>query len=138
LSDIDVAILLADGFSREEMWRLELELAGQVCELLESDQVDFFVLNIAPLVAQFEIISTGLVLLSNDETKRTDYEVAVMNRYWDFKRYDEEYDAHFVRRLKGTLDDAQRQEYAATLGEVRRLSDPTRETTGAIPGSVPE
>jgi predicted nucleotidyltransferase len=106
LSDIDAAVLLVDGYSREEMWRFELELAGQVCEILETDQVDFYVLNTAPLVAQFAIISTGLVLLSNDETKRTDYEVAVMNRYWDFKRYDEEYDAHFVRRLKGSLDDA--------------------------------
>ncbi len=124
LSDVDIAVLL-DGGTREAIWRLELEMADQVCDLLQTGEVDFVVLNTAPLRAQFEIISTGQVLQSNDEEKRTDFEVAVMSEYWDFKKYDAEYDFYLLHRLRENLSDAERQEYHAALGKIRRLSGAT-------------
>lgn len=124
LSDVDIAVLL-DGLTKEAIWRLELEMADQVCDFLQTSEVDFVVLNTAPLRAQFEIISTGQILQSNDEEKRTDFEVAVMSAYWDFKKYDEEYDFYLLRRLKENLSDVERQEYHAALGKIRRLSGST-------------
>ena len=133
LSDVDIAVLL-DGLTKETIWRLELEMADQVCDLLQTSEVDFVVLNTAPLRAQFEIISTGQILQSNDEGKRTDFEVAVMSGYWDFKKYDEEYDVYLLRRLKENLNDVERQEYHAALGKIRRLSDSTEKPAEARSG----
>ena len=133
LSDVDIAVLL-DGLTREAIWRLELEMAVQVCDLLQTSEVDFVVLNTAPLRAQFEIISTGRILQSNDEEKRTDFEVAVMGEYWDFKRYDEEYDVYLLRRLKENLNDVEREEYRAALGKIRRLFGSTKRPAEVLSG----
>lgn len=123
LSDVDIAVLL-DDLAKEEIWHLELEMADRVCDFLQTSEVDLVVLNTAPLVARFDVISTGKVLQSNDEEKRTDFEVAVMTEYWDFKKYDEEYDQYFLRRLKENLTDVERQEYQTALRKAGRMPQP--------------
>jgi len=115
LSDVDIAVLLRDGHSQEWLWAVEDELAIAVCDSLQRDDVDLVILNTAPLTFQFEVIATGELLLSNDEAARTDFEVAVMTRYWDFKKYEEEYDHYLLTRIKERFSDVERQEYHAAL-----------------------
>jgi predicted nucleotidyltransferase len=55
LSDVDLAVLLQRDLSKETMWHLESKLAVEVSDLLQTSNVDFYVLNLAPLSAQFEI-----------------------------------------------------------------------------------
>ncbi|MBC8447665.1 MAG: nucleotidyltransferase domain-containing protein [Chloroflexi bacterium] len=119
LSDVDIAVLLRDGGNNQEwLWAVEDELAVAVCDVLQSSDVDLVVLNTAPLPFQFEVIAAGELLLSNDEAARTDFEVAVMTRYWDFKKYDEEYDRYLLARIKERFSDVERQEYHAALDKV--------------------
>lgn len=118
LSDMDVAILLRDGQSRERLWAVEDQLAVAVSDSLQNSNVDLVILNTAPLTFQFEVIATGELLLSNDEAARTDFEVAVMTRYWDFKKYEEEYDRYLLARIKEHFSDVERQEYHAALDKV--------------------
>jgi len=117
LSDVDLAVLLRVDMPKQQMWRLEDALAVEVSDILSTDEVDFFVINLAPLHAQFEIIATGRLLYSADENARTDFEVWVMNRYWDFEPYRRLFDSYLIQRIKKEFSDAERQQYLATLGQ---------------------
>jgi hypothetical protein len=103
------------------MWRLGLRLDVEVCDVLGTDDVDVIVLNTAPLEAQFEVIRTGILLHSNDEGIRTEYEVQMMSAYWDFKKVLDEYDAYALRRIREGMTDVERREYQATLDKIRRM-----------------
>ncbi len=118
LSDVDLAVLLREDLPKETLWRLEERLAVEISERLENRNLDFVVLNLAPLVAQFEVISTGRLLLSNDEVRRTDYEVAVMTEWWDFQKYEELFDRYLLERIKEDFGDVEREQYHAALGAV--------------------
>jgi predicted nucleotidyltransferase len=119
LSDIDVALLLRDGLP--DPAHLELRLAVEVSSMLGSDDVDVVVLNDAPLEAQFEIVSTGRLIHSNDEPARTDYEVLMMSKYWDFKKYLDEYDFYVLKRIREQMSDAERRVYQAARDTIRKL-----------------
>jgi hypothetical protein len=121
LSDLDIALLLRPDLPREAMWRLGLRLDVEVCDVLGTDDVDVIVLNTAPLEAQFEVIRTGILLHSNDEGIRTEYEVLMMSAYWDFKKVLDEYDAYALRRIREDMTDVERREYQATLDKIRRM-----------------
>lgn len=137
LSDVDIAVLLRDGRNSQEwLWAVEDELAVTVCDLLQSSDVDLVILNSVPLTFQFEIIVTGELLLSNDEAARTDFEVAVMTRYWDFKKYDEEYDHYLLVRIKERFNDVERQEYHAALGKAGRPAAQAAKAPGLLLGGV--
>jgi len=103
------------------MWRLGLRLNAEVCNILGTEDVDVIVLNTAPLEAQFEIIRTGKLLHSSDENIRTEYEVQMMNAYWDFKKVLDEYDAYALKRIREGMTDVERREYQATLDKIRRM-----------------
>jgi hypothetical protein len=115
LSDLDIALLLQPDLPREAMWRLGLRLDVEVCDLLGIEDVDVIVLNTAPLEAQFEVIRTGILLYSNDEGIRTEYEVQMMSAYWDFKKVLDEYDAYAFRCIRDGMTDVESQGYQATL-----------------------
>jgi len=117
LSDVDLAVLLRADIPKQQMWRLEDALAVEVSRILETERVDFFVINLAPLHAQFEIIATGRLLYSADENARTDFEVWVMNRYWDFEPYRRLFDNYMIQRIKEEFSDVERQQYLTTLGQ---------------------
>ena len=121
LSDMDIALLLRPDLPRETMWRLGLRLDVEVCDILGTDNVDVIILNTAPLEAQFEIIRTAVLLHCNDENVRTDYEVWMMNAYWDSKRMWEEYDAYALQRIREKMTDAERQQYQDTIAKIRRM-----------------
>jgi hypothetical protein len=121
LSDLDIALLLRPDLPREAMWRLGLRLDVEVCDVLGTDDVDVVVLNTAPLEAQFEVIRTGILLYSNDEGIRTEYEVLMMSAYWDFKKVLDEYDAYALRRIREGMTDAERREYQAAIDKIRRM-----------------
>ena len=121
LSDIDIALLLRPDLPEEAMWRLGLRLNAEVCNILGTENVDVIVLNTAPLEAQFEIIRTGKLLHSSDENIRTEYEVQMMNAYWDFKKVLDEYDAYALKRIREGMTDVERREYQATLDKIRRM-----------------
>jgi len=123
LSDIDLGILTGDNLTEECLWRVEDALAADLRRVLLTDQVDFVLLNLAPLRIRYEVITRGRVLYSADEGARADFESYVLRRYWDFARYLEEYDRCFLIRIKEALDETQRREYqdtAAKVGAVHR------------------
>jgi predicted nucleotidyltransferase len=116
LSDVDLAVLLRRDLRKGEMWRLEDQLTVTASDLLETSDLDLFVINLAPLAAQFEIISAGRLLLSNDEAWRTDFEVTLMAEWWDFQEYEALFDRYLLERIKEGFGDAEQEQYSAALG----------------------
>jgi predicted nucleotidyltransferase len=121
LSDIDIGVLTRDGLAEEHLWRLEDALAADLRPVLYTDKVDLIVLNLAPLRIRYEVITRGEVLYSADDGARADFESYSLRRYWDFKKYAEEYDRCFLTRIKEALDETQRLQYQDTFAKVRAV-----------------
>jgi predicted nucleotidyltransferase len=115
-SDVDVAVLAGQGIERERLWRMEDRWA-----VAWPDWLDLHVLNLAPIPAQFEIITHGRRLWQRSLERVADYESWVRRRYWDMEpRLEREWQA-FVERLWEQRNDTERQEYKAALEQVRAV-----------------
>ena len=121
LSDFDLGVLLDTSFTKAEIWKAEEGFYLEICDILNVSEVDLVILNRAPVVAFFEIISTGTLFFSNDEIKRTDYEVWVMNRYWDYKPLLNEYFFHLEKRIRRKARSVEREEYQAAIRNARKI-----------------
>ena len=121
LSDMDIGVLARDGLARERLWEIEDALAADLGRALRTDNLDLIVLNLAPLRIQYEVITRGEVLYSADDGARADFESYSLRRYWDFKKYLEEYDRCFVTRIKEAMDETQRRQYQDTFAKVRAV-----------------
>jgi len=108
-SDVDIALLLRPGLP--DVAHLELQLDVEICNVLDSDEVDVIFLNGAPLPMQAKVIRTGRLIVSNDDTARVDYEVVTMNRWWDVQPFIKTYRRIFFQRLKESFSDEQRRTY---------------------------
>ncbi|MGQ9628980.1 MAG: type VII toxin-antitoxin system MntA family adenylyltransferase antitoxin [bacterium] len=139
LSDVDIALLVRDEvLKRDWRWGVEVHFMGEVEDILGTDEVDVVILNKVPLSFRFEIISTGNLLASSDEEARTDFEVRTMQEYWDYRRIEEEYDRHFLERIKRGFGDVERQEYNRAFGAARRMRDAIERTRPEVAGGVSE
>jgi predicted nucleotidyltransferase len=95
LSDIDIAVLFDDTLLQKEAFDLQLELIGELTELLKTNNVDLVILNDSPLLLTYNIIREGIILKS-DEPVRVKFETKIMSRYLD-ERY------HIQRHAKESL-----------------------------------
>ena len=99
-SDIDVAVYLTpskpEGYSKREA-----ELLAYLVTQLHTDSIDLRILNMLPLVFQYGIIKEGILILSHDEKRRTEFETSVMIRFFELKPYLDEYQQMLSRRIRG-------------------------------------
>jgi uncharacterized protein len=100
LSDVDVAILLAEPVDPAEVPRLALDYTNSVLRALGTDEVSVVVLNTASLTLRHRVIRDGQVLLDRLPTRRRDFEVRSQGLYLDFKPVLDAYDDALLRRLQ--------------------------------------
>jgi hypothetical protein len=86
LSDVDVAVLLDENLTKQEMFDLELKIIDDIVGILKIDDIDLTIMNLAPLTLNNNIIKQGYILKS-DENKRVHFETYLMSRYLDEKYY---------------------------------------------------
>jgi len=109
LSDVDVAYLLDEKLSSKEMEARNDELYRAIAVCLKTDHVSVVCLNEAPLRIRQAVISTGKVLYSSDERKRTEFTETTMRDYMDTRPMREEYYYYLSERIKeGGLGHRQR------------------------------
>jgi len=117
-SDVDVAVLLRDGLSREEMaeWRLQLlvDLGA-----FSDREVDVVVLNTAPPVLQNQVLRYGRLIYERDREQRIRFEVRARQVYFDVKPMLDYHSKELIRRIK-----------EVGLGWRRRGHQYSLETTG--------
>jgi predicted nucleotidyltransferase len=81
LSDVDIAVYLSEG---EITIERKMEILGKLMELLETDEIDFVILNTAPLTLRMKVLENKTVIVDNAPFLRYAYESVTMRKYFDF------------------------------------------------------
>ncbi len=98
-SDVDVALLLADGVDPKQAWDLQLEVMGEV-ETAFARRADVAVLNTSPLVFCYLSLKHGRLIFDRGSPQRPEFEARVYVTYFDLKPYLDIYDAAMFKRVK--------------------------------------
>jgi predicted nucleotidyltransferase len=93
LSDIDIAISFDEKVHADERFDLRLETLGQLVDLFKTDEVDLVVLNDAPPLLSHRILKEGVLIFSDNEKSRLEFEVKAVLKYLDWKPYLEKFTA---------------------------------------------
>jgi len=99
LSDIDFAVLLSDGFTRERIEKLRLFITGLVTETIATEEYDLVILNTAPTRFAHSVLKDGVPLCVNDREQLNDFRERTMMRYLDFSYYRREFDKVFLEKV---------------------------------------
>jgi predicted nucleotidyltransferase len=99
LSDVDVALLLRTGVSREAAFKLRLRMMTALGRAFDADEIDVIVLNDAPLLLQHRVLRDGKVLFCRDELRRVRYEARAISKYLDFQHLERIYNRALLARL---------------------------------------
>ncbi len=82
-SDLDIAILLEDGYNPT----IKLNIIGELVDIFNRDDVDLVILNNANPVLKHQIIKHGIVLYEESEETKVYFEVRVLKEYMDMEHF---------------------------------------------------
>jgi predicted nucleotidyltransferase len=97
--DIDLAVYLKPSEMKEYV-KKEAELTTFLISIFETDEIDLRILNVLPLVFQYNILKEGILILSRDEIQRAEFETNVMMRFFELKPYLDEYRLMLSQRIR--------------------------------------
>jgi len=104
LSDIDLAVLLADTVQNADTFETRLMLMAEVSHQLRTDSIDVLILNQAPLALAYRVLRDGILVYCRDEAKRIKFTARTVSMYLDFKPIAERREhAILERACKGEL-----------------------------------
>jgi len=83
-SDVDIALLTSKDLSPKERLQLELHLEQELADRCDLPDPDVRILNGAPLRFQGRVLTEAVLLYSQDEERRVEFEVRVRSAYFDF------------------------------------------------------
>jgi hypothetical protein len=98
-SDLDLAVWL----DRKLSWDEERDLRATVST--GHDQVDLVILNDAPPVLRYEVVTGGRCLLARDAAEHAEFEITSLARFLDFqpiRRVQREYLRRRVEERRGS------------------------------------
>jgi predicted nucleotidyltransferase len=101
-SDIDVAVYLEPSNIKEYI-KKEEELTISVVTQIHQDKIDLRILNVLPLLLQYNILKDGIRIFVRDERERVDFETRVMNRFFELKPYIDEYQQMLSLKIKAGI-----------------------------------
>jgi hypothetical protein len=84
-SDTDIAVLLDEGFSREERWKLRMKLQHSLADALHIpfEEVDVVILQDVPVLLQYNVIRTGVPVFEARPGLQRDFALQVERSYDD-------------------------------------------------------
>jgi uncharacterized protein len=82
-SDIDIAVLLEEGYSPLH----KVSLLGNLSDTLKTDNIDLVILNSAHSVLKHQVIKYGKIVYNESEESRILYEVRVLKEYMDMEYF---------------------------------------------------
>lgn len=98
-SDIDLAVYLKSADIKACI-RKEEELTAALTIKLHTGKIDLRILNVLPLLLQYNILKEGIRLFVRDERERVDFETRVMERFFELKPYLDEYKQMLSLRIE--------------------------------------
>ena len=81
LSDLDIAIFLKEHADFQER---RMEILGELINLLQTDEIDLVILNIAPLTLRMKILENKKVVVDQMPSLRHRFESLTAREYFDF------------------------------------------------------
>ena len=97
-SDIDVGLLLKEGFTADPLY--SARIAGEIKKSCSFDrEVDVRILNDRSYRFLHQVIQRGEIILSTDERERVRFETRIIDRYIDLKPFYQQYDEKRRERL---------------------------------------
>ncbi|NPV73557.1 MAG: nucleotidyltransferase domain-containing protein [Pelotomaculum sp.] len=81
--DVDLALLLEQPVKSQV--DIYMSLYPRLAQMLAPLEPDLLFLHSSSLPVRFEAVSTGEVIYSSDDDRRTDFEYIVSGEYMDFK-----------------------------------------------------
>ena len=100
LSDVDIAILLAEGVPEIEAFEKRLMLMAEIGHQLGRDIVDMLILNHSPLALAYRVLRDGILLYCLDEAKRIAFTAQIVSMYLDFKPTLERHERAILERAR--------------------------------------
>ena len=84
-SDTDIAVLLKEGYSREERWKLRMTLQHALADSLDVpfEKVDVVILQDVPVLLQYNVIRTGVPVFEARPGLQRDFTLQVERSYDD-------------------------------------------------------
>ena len=101
-SDIDVAVYLKSSDVKGYIGKEE-ELTIELVTKIHMDRIDLRILNVLPLLLQYNILKDGIPIFVRDDKERVDFETRVMNRFFELKPYIDEYQQMLSLRIKAGI-----------------------------------
>jgi predicted nucleotidyltransferase len=101
-SDIDVAVYLKSSDVKGYIGKEE-ELTIELVTKIHMDRIDLRILNVLPLLLQYNILKDGIPIFVRDDKERVDFETRVMNRFFELKPYIDEYQQMLSLKIKAGL-----------------------------------
>jgi hypothetical protein len=98
-SDIDCAVLLADGVPAESYFDFRLRVMDGLARSIGRDDVDLAILNEAPLALAYRALRDGKLVFCRDRAAYVRYRVRTLNLYFDFAPLLERHQEMFLKRV---------------------------------------
>lgn len=98
-SDIDLAVYLKSADIKACI-RKEEELTTALAIKLHTNKIDLRILNVLPLLLQYNILKEGIPFFVRDQRERVDFDTKVMNRFFELKPYIDEYNRMLLSRIE--------------------------------------
>ena len=83
-SDLDIAVLIKEQAEDHFAYRMGL---AEDLEKLAGIHTEVVVLQEVPLLLQFQVLKHGKLLFERDPSQRAAYQMRLMSRYYDYKRF---------------------------------------------------
>jgi hypothetical protein len=101
-SDIDLGVYLKPSDIKEYI-KKEEELTIELVTKIHMDRIDLRILNVLPLLLQYNILKDGIPIFVRDDKERVDFETRVMNRFFELKPYIDEYQRMLSLKIKAGI-----------------------------------
>jgi len=131
LSDLDIGILTGPTVPLSRLWRLEDDWTAQWPET-----VDLRLLNLAPLPFRYQVTANGRRLWAADAGLVAGIESLIWRQYWDNRPRLEQNWQQYVESIMEQKNEAERQQYQASLAKVRTVHHRVREASARYAGNV--
>lgn len=96
-SDVDIAVLLTEGLTKEKRFEVRLNLMGKLSKIFKKN-VDLVILNdTASLFFKYIIVREGKSIYERSEAEKINFENYITSLYFDFQPFLETYNRHYVK-----------------------------------------
>ncbi len=100
MSDVDIALVLAEILPAYERLTLELKIQAALEDACHLANLDVRSINQAPIMVQGEIIQEGVLLYSRDKDRRIAFEILTRKKYFDYLPTSMRMEQTFLDRIR--------------------------------------